>query len=191
MFDLFWDYTRRFVEFSEKDKEKIEPHLLFREVPANYCLLNHGDISREVYFINKGCMRFYYLTDEGKDVTGFIYLENQFAGSHTSFVNQVPSNQVLETIEACELLVLSYESINRLYDEVPLFNIMTRKLYEERFSFAQAVLSTYILDKPEERYLRLLETRPELFLRVPQHILASFLGITPVSLSRIRKRILG
>lgn len=189
MFENFWNFTDQFVSFNSKEKEKIKNHLILRNVPKNYALVDLGQVAKEVFFINKGCLRFYYITEEGNEVTGFIFQENMFAGSHESFFAQQPSMQVLETLEEAELFVLSYDSLLRLYQEVPKMNIFVRKLLEQRMAFAQRIVASLIMHKPEDRYQHYRELHPELENRIPQHILASYMGITPVSLSRIRKRI--
>lgn len=189
MFDNFWTFTMQFVSFNKKEKDQIKAAITIRDVPKNFRLVDLGQTAQEVYFINKGLLRFYYLTDEGKEVTGFIFQENMFAGAHESFFSQVPSIQVLETLEDSALFVFSYEKLNQLFDEVPKMNVFVRKLLEMRMSFAQKVVASLIIHKPKDRYTSYQELHPGLENRIPQHILASYLGITPVSLSRIRKRI--
>ncbi|MNX90852.1 hypothetical protein D3C86_1229170 [compost metagenome] len=112
-----------------------------------------------------------------------------FAATLESFLSQQPGIQTLETFEPCTLLVLSRENLEKLYADFPKSHIIMRKVMEQRFIHAQQVVSSHILLNPSERYLQFAEKFPDLMQRVPQHILASFLGITPVSLSRIRKRI--
>lgn len=190
MFNNFWNFTDQFVLFTQSEKEKIKNRLTLRDVPKNYTLVDLGDTAKEVFFLNKGCMRMYYLTDDGKEITGFIYQENMFAGSHESFFSQVPSMQILETLEPCELVVLSYRDLNQLYIDVPKMNVLTRKILEQRMAFAQKVVASLIINKPSERYVSFLEQYPNLVNRIPHHILATYMGITPVSMSRIRKRIM-
>lgn len=189
MFDQFFQFANHYLPFSPKEKTTIEEVLIFREVPKKYPLLKIGSIAREIYFMNKGCSRMYYDKD-GEEITGFFFTENMMFSGFESFLSQQPSIQGIETLESCELIVISYSAYQNLYDKIPRFNIFTRKLLEERFIFAQKVVASLILDKPEERYLNLFRRQPELLNRVPQHMLATYLGITPVSLSRIRKRIL-
>lgn len=189
MFDLFWKFTDQFVQFSTKEKEHIKSMVTLRDVPKQYILTDLGEVAREAYFINKGLLRFYYLTDDGSEVTGFIFQEQMFAGSHESFFSQVPSIQILETIEESELLVFSYEKLHQLFIDVPKMNVFTRKLLEMRMSFAQKIVASLIMNKPQDRYTAYQELHPGLENRIPQHILASYMGITPVSLSRIRRRI--
>ena len=188
MFDQFWQFTKQFVAFSAKEKEQIGAHLILRDVPKQHILVDFGDISREVYFINKGLLRFYYISDDGREITGFVFQEGMMAGSHESFFGQQPSLQVLETIEAAELLVLPHDALERLYQEVPKMNIFVRKLLEQRMAHAQKVVASLIMQKPADRYQEYQRLHPGLTGRIPQHMLATFMGITPVSLSRIRAR---
>jgi CRP-like cAMP-binding protein len=112
-----------------------------------------------------------------------------FASCLESFIKQQPSTQNLETIEPCTLLVLSKEKLDMLYELVPKSHVIMRKVMEALFISSQQLLSSYILAGPQERYEHFARQYPHLVQRVPQYILASFLGVTPVSLSRIRKRI--
>lgn len=187
-YDQFWGVINRLVIFSKKEKQLFQEHLTVIEPKAHTVLVDLEEVATSAYFVLKGCVRFYYITEDGREITGFVFTENMFASSHNSFFNQSPSLQVVETLEPCTLLQLSYESLNRLYEEVPKTNILVRKVLQERFSHAQQVVEALISMRPEERYRHLLETRPDLVNRVPQHILASYIGITPVSLSRIRSR---
>lgn len=189
MFDNFWKFTEQFVAFTNQEKAQIQQRLILRDVPKGYVLVDIEQTAKEVFFINKGCLRFYYITDEGNEVTGFIFQENMFAGSLESFFAQQPSMQVLETLEESELLVLSYDGLHALYELIPKMNVFVRKLLEQRMAFAQKVLASLIIHKPQDRYTAYQALHPDLENRIPQHILASYMGITPVSLSRIRSRI--
>jgi CRP-like cAMP-binding protein len=189
MFDLLYNYTSQIVSFTEDEKQILESAFSFREVPKKFKLTVEGKIARELYFINKGLIRLYY-TKDGEEITGFIFREGLFASSYDSFLRQTPGIQTLETIEDCELLVINTEGLQKLYDDLPKMNILARKVAEQRFINAQLILSSYILDSPEERYRRFEEQHGDLLLRTPHHMIASFLGITPVSMSRIRKRLM-
>ena len=188
MFQQFFQFTDSYLRFSEKERSALEDILIFREVPKKFPLLKIGEISREIYFINKGCARMFYDKD-GEEITGFFFLENMMLSGFESMLTRQPSQQGIETLESCELVILPYSAFDELHAKIPRLNIFTRKLLAERFVFAQKVVASLILDSPEERYLRLFQRQPELLNRVPQHMLATYLGITPVSLSRIRKRI--
>ncbi|WKN33832.1 Crp/Fnr family transcriptional regulator [Porifericola rhodea] len=188
MFEQFWKFCETMVSFTAQEKELIRQQLTLRDMPKNYQLVAEGEVANEVFFINKGCIRLYYLLEEGKEVTGFIFQENMFGGSAESFFSQTPSVQILETIEECELLVLSYAALQQLYDAVPKMNVLMRKILEQRMTFAQKLVASLIIHKPQDRYTSYQQLHPDLENRIPQHVLASYMGITPVSLSRIRKR---
>lgn len=187
MFTYFYAYTAPFARFTEPEKQIIESHFTFRQVPKKFCLQPEHRTARELYFINKGLLRLYY-TQEGKDITAFIFREHLFAACYDSFLRQSPGNQSLETLEDSDLLVITHDDLEKLYQLVPKMNILVRKIAEQRFINAQTILSSYILDSPEERWKKFEALHGDLLLRVPHYMIASFLGITPVSLSRIRKR---
>jgi len=189
MFEQFFSFASNLVHFTNQEKQLIQNAFTFRQVPKKFKLAEEGKIAREVYFINKGLLRLYY-TKDGEDITAFIFKEHLFASSYDSFLRKVPSIQTLETLEDADLLVINYDEMQRLYELVPAMNILTRKIAEQRFINAQMILSSYILDSPEERYRKFEAAHGDLLLRVPHYMIASFLGITPVSLSRIRKRLM-
>ncbi|WP_051664183.1 Crp/Fnr family transcriptional regulator [Dyadobacter crusticola] len=109
-----------------------------------------------------------------------------FAGCLESFIQQAPS---LQSLEPTEILVLRQDGLEKLYKELPETHVIMRKVMEQRFIASQRLLASYILSNPQQRYEWFAQQHPHLVQRVPQYILASFIGITPVSLSRIWKRI--
>lgn len=189
MYAAIFHLMQQFIPLSDRDRNEIESAFSFRQVPRKFVLVRDGEIAKELYFINKGLMRLYY-NKEGEHITAFIFREHLFASSYESFLQQTPSIQLLETIEDCELLSITRERMDRLYERVPAINILTRKIAEQRFINSQMILASFLLDTPETRYRKFAERNRDLFLRVPHHMIASYLGITPVSLSRIRKRLL-
>ena len=188
MYSQLRSYVTQLAPLSASELTYLESQCVYREVPKKFALVSEGEVTKEIYFINKGFLRLFY-PKEGEEITAFIFLENLFATSLESLLQQSPSQQCLETLEDSELLVISYENLMKAYNYSVNFQIMARRIAEQRFINAQRILSSYILDSPEERYQKLVAAQPEWFQRVPQHYIASFLGITPVSLSRIRKRI--
>lgn len=189
MFQNFYSYTNKIITFTDADKNILESAFSFRQVPKKFKLTEEGKIAKELYFIVKGLVRLYY-TKDGEEITGYIFKENLFASSYDSFLRQVPSIQTLEALEDCDLLVINKRELDALYEALPKMHILARKVAEQRFINAQMILSSFILDSPEERYIKFEADHGDLLLRVPHHIIASYLGITPVSFSRIRKRIM-
>ncbi len=188
MFQNFYKVIGSIVSFTDEEKQLIEEAFVFRKVAKKTKLSEEGKVAKELYFISKGLVRLYY-TKDGEEITGFIFKENLFASSYDSFLREVPGTQTLEALEDCELLVISKRNLEKLYEAVPKMHFVARKVAEQRFINAQQMLSSFILDTPVERYKKFEEQHGDLLLRVPHHIIASLLGITPVSLSRIRKRL--
>lgn len=152
-------------------------------------LLRAGEIARESYYNLKGLVRQYHLMD-GEERSTFFYTEGHSISSISSMKNKTPSRHFLSCVEDTTLSVISTEVEERLYRKFPHFIASCRESLEEELGNYQDMLATYITSKPEERYHNLMKTRPELLERVPLYMLASFLGVTPESLSRIRKRII-
>ncbi|AYQ30715.1 Crp/Fnr family transcriptional regulator [Runella sp. SP2] len=188
MFDALHQLIAQFVTFTDREKAILENAFVFKQVPRKFALVRQGQVANELYFINKGMLRLFY-ENEGDEITAFIFRENLFASSYDSFLRQTPSIQSLEALEEADLLVITQSKMNELYEELPKFNILTRKIAEQRFINAQQILSSFLLDSPEERYAKFVEQNGDLLLRVTHHIIASYLGMTPVSMSRIRNRL--
>lgn len=186
--DHLFQSIDQFILFSQSEKEAFANHFQPVSFKRKERIVDLEQIASHAFFILEGSMRFYYLDDEGREITGFIFTEGMFASSLESFVNQVPSMQVLECIEPCQCLQISWPDLERSYQEVPRVNILMRKLLQQRLIHAQRVVASLIALKPADRYRRMADLQPHLINRIPQHMLASYLGITPVSLSRIRGR---
>ncbi|GCC52728.1 Crp/Fnr family transcriptional regulator [Chryseotalea sanaruensis] len=190
MFSGLHQLVSQFVDFNSSERVLFENAFTFRQIPKKFKLVSKGEISSELYFINKGLIRLYY-TKGAEEITGFIFSENLFASSYDSFLRRAPGIQTLESLEECDLLVITYDKLEELYQTLPKVNVLIRKIAEQRFINTQQVLSSFLLESPEERYKRFEQQHKDLLQRVPQNIIASYLGITPVSLSRIRKRMHG
>ncbi|KAB1064748.1 Crp/Fnr family transcriptional regulator [Salibacter halophilus] len=189
MFQKLHSLVEQFVSLTDSEKKEFENAFIYREVPRNFTLVHESEIADELYFINSGLLRLYYNKD-GEHITAYIFREHLFSTCFQSFLEGAPGNQNLESMEDCELLVLKKDKLEELYERIPKINILVRKIAEQRFINAQRILSSFILESPEQRYKKFAQHNSDLFLRIPHHIIASYLGITPVSLSRIRKRLI-
>ncbi len=184
----FLDSIKQISNFSDKELGIILTRFEMKNIKKKTNLLKAGDTAKEVYFIVKGCLRLFY-EKEGEDISAYFFTEGMFAGAYDSFTAQQPSRHFIESLEDCQLLSINYKGLQELFIEFPKMNELVRKVVEERFISLHQLFTSHILDSPEEGYLYLLENRPDLLYRIPQHQIATFLGITPVSLSRIRNRI--
>lgn len=188
MTESFFTYTDKFVNFSQADKDLLNATLTFRKVNAKTELVSYDKQTDELFFLLKGCIRKYY-TKNGEQITIYIMTENNFIGAFDSFIKKTKSKETIECLEPCEMLILKRTDLDQLYKDISLMNEFIRKILEQTLIQFQQILTSFILDNPEERYNKLLTQHPEILQRVPQHMLATYLGITATSLSRIRKRI--
>ena len=186
----FYTMVSRMADLNAEELQAFMDILIYREVPKKFRLTDVGEIAREAYFINKGLGRLYFIKD-GAEINANFAFDNEFIASLQSFLLKTPSRQAVETIEDCELLVINKTRLDELTLAYPKFNIFSKVVAERAFITLQQRAASFILDSPEERYMNMLRDRPNMLERVPQHMIASYLGVTPVSLSRIRKRISG
>ncbi|KGO92364.1 hypothetical protein Q766_12940 [Flavobacterium subsaxonicum WB 4.1-42 = DSM 21790] len=166
----------------------IAPYNLEKiEVAARTILLNEGQKADRIYFIEKGCLRMWF-NNIGTDITTQFFFEGNVIASIESLLTNNPSDFTLETLEPCTLYVMPKEQFFELINSDVNFKSWYDKLILNRFFYYSKHILSYLKNKPQERYNELLASHPQIFLRVPQHYIASYLGITPVSLSRIRNR---
>ena len=159
----------------------------YLSVPSKAILLEEGKVAEKLYLIRKGCLRLFFY-NEGKDITFQFFFEGDFVASFDSLYKRTPSLFYLESIEPTELTAIRREDFYNLINN----NLSFRLLYEEklidRFHAYQQLFLSRIKNTPQQRYEELLKEYPNIIQRVPQHYIESYLGITPVSLSRIRNR---
>lgn len=157
------------------------------KVPAKTTLLNEGDVSRYGYFIKEGCLRLWF-NNNGKDITFQFFFENEGVSSIESFRSGEPSLFSIETIEPSILYRISKKDFERISADDPAYSAILQETIYKRLAHYSKLFMSYIKNTPEERYQELLKNSPHIIKRVPQHYIASYLGITSVSLSRIRNR---
>lgn len=156
-------------------------------IPSKTVLLEEGKVANRIYFIRKGCLRLFFY-NEGKDITFQFFFEGDFVASFDSLHEGKPSLFSLESIEPSEVLSIKKEDFYNKIEKIFSLRLLYEKKIIERFSFYQHLFLSRIKNTPQQRYEELLKEYPNIIQRVPQHYIASYLGITPVSLSRIRNR---
>ena len=191
MADRFFDRFKELFPFEEGKWDEFTEYYHRTEVAAKTVLLREGEISRKAYFIEKGCVRAWF-SDKGRDVTFQFFCENQSVSSVESFRRRVPSIFTIETVEPCVLHWIGKENLDKVMQEIlqvpKLRDQLMDTLFDRQMNYANHFLS-FIKYTPQERYAQLLKERPDLIRRVPQQYIASYLGITAVSLSRIRGKL--
>lgn len=161
------------------------------EIPAKTILLKEGEIPKRIFLIEKGCVRAWFNND-GKDVTFQFFFENAIVSSMESFRKEIPSPISIETIEPSIIWYIHKKDVERIeaeFLETPsLKKRFVDGIFERTFEYMRHYLS-FIKDTPAQRYLNLIKDKPYIAERVPQHYIASYLGITKVHLSRIKSKL--
>lgn len=163
-------------------------HLFKRkEIPAKTILLREGEISKNGFYIEQGCIRLFF-NNNGKDITFQFFFEGEGVSSVESFRTDQPSLFSIESIEPSIIHTVSKKDFQKILETSPTIKQQVEDITVKRLFFYQRLFLSRIKDSPKKRYQELLANNPKLLQRVPQHYIASYLGITPVSLSRIRNR---
>lgn len=188
MQNLLFDFISKYISITEEEKNVLVSLNLFHSVKKGTVLLKEGQYSKESYFVLNGCIRTYYILD-GEEKTTAFYTEMD-ALTPPCVISQTPSECYISCVEDSIILVSNEDMSEEVNSKFPKFDIMCRKFSEELLAKQQINFDEFKTSSPEQRYLNLLKNRPDLIQRVPQHQLASFLGIKPQSLSRLRARML-
>ena len=159
----------------------------YLSVPSKSILLEEGKIAEKLYLIRKGCLRLFFY-NEGKDITFQFFFEGDFVASFDSLYKRQPSLFFLESIEPTEVFVIKRDDFYALIETVPSLKKYYEEKLIERFHVYQQLFLSRIKNTPRQRYEELLREYPNIIQRVPQHYIASYLGVTSVSLSRIKNR---
>lgn len=156
-------------------------------------LLRAGTVADEVFFVHQGLLRYYFNdpTEGGQERTGQFFDEGIVVTDAESFLARTPAEQNFEALEKTSVIILPRAILYEGYDQDHAIERFGRLMLEEALIGSQRRASRLLTLQPEDRYRRFVETRPEVARRVPQYLIASYLGLTPESLSRIRRRIVG
>ena len=190
MIQALIDHLQQYIPFDEEEKQYLREKIPVREVNKGAFLLKENAVSKEFFFNISGCVRMFY-TVSGSERSTFFYTENQFISSYHSFTKQLPSKHALQCVEDTTLAVITHERAYEMLQLYPKFEVLARIMMEEELILFQEIISTFITMSPEERYLNLMTSHPELIQRIPQYHLATYIGVSPESLSRIKKRMVG
>ena len=189
MIDILLKYMSDFTLISEDEQRAISESLRIDEYKKGQYLLRQGELSAiKCYFVLMGCVRQFFIDESGKEVTSNFFTEEQAIPIINEKTQDELSKYSLVCVEDCILVVGDVTSESTMFNKYPQLEMMIRKMMEINLGEMHDQLGDFISSSPEERYRTVLRQRPHLIERVPQHQLASYLGITPESLSRIKKR---
>ena len=184
------DYINKIVPLNHDEEEIILSKLRKRRYLKNQYVVQQGDICMYLSFVISGCMKTFYVDNDGNEHIIMFSIENWWAGDITSFVKEIPADFNVQCLENCEVIQFSSLDLNYLYDTVPKFERMFRIILENAYAASQKrIIESYSMTA-KDRYLKFRDQYPSIGQRVPQYMIASYLGITKEFLSKIRNQII-
>jgi len=188
MFEFFAKYLVEKGELTESELELVRQVSVSKKVRKNNYLLEEGKVSNFIGFVAKGSFRLFRKAEDGQEYTMKFAIENWWISDFTSFMSGEPSNCYIEALENSELIWFSRETWDHLIATIPNFHRMIDKLTAKNFEAHQNRIFSNISEPAETRYDNFVNKYPTLYNRIPLYMIASFLGITRETLSRIRKQ---
>ncbi|OBX19669.1 MULTISPECIES: Crp/Fnr family transcriptional regulator [Bizionia] len=182
-------YIKKNINIGDEDLKIVLSYFKTIKKSKNDILLSNGKNSQVSYFVKKGCLRLFYMDEEGKDVTRYIAFENQFATELVSFISNEPAQETIQVIENSELLYITHDDFRHLLKTIPkwkdFYTIYLEKAYVNN---SKRLISFTTLDA-SERYKQLFKINPNIVKRLPNKIVASYINISHETLSRIKSKI--
>lgn len=168
--------------------EELERHFKTKNIQKGKRLLKKGQVCDKIYFVEKGCLRLYYINDKDIEITVWFSFENNSAIELSSYLSGTPSDYYIEAIEDSQLRYINKTELTYFYEKYPTMERLMRIFWEDVIQHLLKRFTALQKDSAEKRYLDLMN-EPTYLQRVPQKFLASYIGVTPTSLSRIRRNI--
>ncbi|QKX03897.1 Crp/Fnr family transcriptional regulator [Aquimarina sp. TRL1] len=189
MFDLFIQLINQYTLLNQKEIDLLKDTVSIRSYKKNEILFAEGKVATSMYFVLQGWVRLFYNVN-GNDKTAFFYTEGKFICAGESFAKQVPARENYQVLEDTVLVHFEKENIEKLLQYSSKFELISRLATEDELITYQKIVASFVTQSPEQRYRDLLNKNGVIFHKVPQQYIASFLGVSPETLSRIKKRVL-
>lgn len=185
--DRLKNHLQREIEISDVEFENLSSLFKSFKLKKKQFLFRQGEVCRYIAFVNQGCLRYYYIDEGGAEHIIYFAIEEWWLADLKSYFSRQPSIYFLEAIEDCELLLLSIDDFEDACRQIPSWEKFYRAKTQKAYSAVTQKFIDFKMLSAEEKYLDLLKRFPEVFQRVPQYLIASYLGVKPQSLSRIKK----
>lgn len=183
------EYIRRYASFSETEIATFQSHLQVKKLKNKDFLLKPGQFCKSRYFITKGCIRLFYIDKKGNEQIIHFGIENWWISDYESLINEKPSILYIQAIEHTELLELPQETFDRLCEKVPQVDRLFRKIMEKTSIAIQKRIEYMFSLNGEEQFQLFISKNPEFVQRVPQYMIASYLGMSPEFISKVKAKI--
>jgi len=186
----FLDYIKTYINLTVEEEKLLLSKIVFRRYLKNQFIVQQGDICKTANFILSGCTKTFYMDLEGQEHIVMFSIENWWASDLGSFITQSPADFNVQCIENSELIQFTHESLEYLYKEIPKLERLFRKIVERAFVASQKRIIRNFSLEAKDRYKVFKTTYPKIDLRVPQYMIASYLGITKEFLSKIKSQLI-
>jgi CRP-like cAMP-binding protein len=190
MLDIFKKHIAKFTQVSDDEFEEIKKFFDTKEVAKKENLLEEGQLCRHHYFVLNGLLRKFYINEKGIEQTTEFAIETWWLTDNFAYERQVSTEFYIQAVEKSMILYISHEKQERLLEEFPIMERYFRFVYQRAYAAAQKRIKFLFSFSKEEFYFQAINNYPEFVQRVPQYLIASYLGFTPEYLSEIRKRLL-
>jgi len=181
-------YLRTNTSVVDKEIDKIVTCFKPKTAKRNTILLSEGEICKELYFVQSGCIRTYYVTKQGHEKTRYVAFDNSIATSISSFISQRQSFESVDTLENSELLVISRRDFYQLVSDIPQWEQFYRTFLEMAYLYQNKMIENLVTLSAKQRYDKVMLETPFYFQRLSNKILASYLDITQETLSRLKSK---
>lgn len=188
IYENLFAHIEQKVRLTPTEKEQISSFFRVKKLRKRQFLLQEEDVCKDFAFVSQGLLKSYVLDEKGNENINLFGWEGWWIADFQSFLFQTPATLAIEAIEDCELLLLSRVNYDQMLEEVPVMERYFRLVYERSLATKDQRLVTAQTYSAEEKYIHLIQTYPELMQRIPQSLLASFLGLTPETFSRIKHK---
>jgi CRP-like cAMP-binding protein len=189
MFEVLFHHIELKIPLSEEEKATLKTFLNLRKLKSRQYLLQQGDLCKYFSFVTKGLLKSYNMDEKGNEHISVFAWEGWWVSDMRSFFSGMEAKLNIEAIENSEVLTLSLSDYNALLEQVPVMERYFRILFQNSLSTKDLRLLNAATQTAEEKYLSLVSTNPELIQRVPQNLIASYLGLAPETISRIKQKL--